>query len=48
MRSEKEMFDLILGVAQKDERFRAVYMNVQEPILMFLKTFFRTTILFML
>ena len=27
MRSEKEMFDLILGVAQKDERIRAVYMN---------------------
>lgn len=27
MRTEKEMFDLILGVAQKDERIRAVYMN---------------------
>ncbi|QWU17009.1 aminoglycoside 6-adenylyltransferase [Paenibacillus sophorae] len=27
MRSEKEMFDLILGIAQKDERIRAVYMN---------------------
>lgn len=27
MRSEKEMMDLILGVAQKDERIRAVYMN---------------------
>jgi aminoglycoside 6-adenylyltransferase len=27
MRSEKEMFDLIVGVAQKDERIRAVYMN---------------------
>lgn len=27
MRIEKEMFDLILGVAQKDERIRAVYMN---------------------
>jgi aminoglycoside 6-adenylyltransferase len=27
MRSDKEMFDLILGVAQKDERIRAVYMN---------------------
>ncbi|WP_274365591.1 aminoglycoside 6-adenylyltransferase [Paenibacillus thermotolerans] len=27
MRSEKEMFDLILGVAEKDERIRAVYMN---------------------
>lgn len=27
MRSEKEMFDLILGVAKKDERIRAVYMN---------------------
>ena len=27
MRSEKEMFDVILGVAQKDERIRAVYMN---------------------
>ncbi|USG66560.1 aminoglycoside 6-adenylyltransferase [Brevibacillus ruminantium] len=27
MRSEKEMLDLILGVAQKDERVRAVYMN---------------------
>lgn len=27
MRSEREMFDLILGVAQKDERIRAVYMN---------------------
>ena len=27
MRSEKEMFDLILGVAQKDERIRAVIMN---------------------
>lgn len=27
MRSEKEMFDLILGVAKQDERIRAVYMN---------------------
>jgi aminoglycoside 6-adenylyltransferase len=27
MRSEKEMFDLIIGVARKDERIRAVYMN---------------------
>lgn len=27
MRSEKEMFDLIVGVAQRDERIRAVYMN---------------------
>ncbi|WP_442603157.1 aminoglycoside 6-adenylyltransferase [Paenibacillus sp. KN14-4R] len=27
MRTEKEMFDLILGVAQSDERIRAVYMN---------------------
>lgn len=27
MRTEKEMFDLILGIAQKDERIRAVYMN---------------------
>jgi aminoglycoside 6-adenylyltransferase len=27
MRSEKEMFDLIVGVAKKDERIRAVYMN---------------------
>jgi aminoglycoside 6-adenylyltransferase len=27
MRSEKEMMDLIIGVAEKDERIRAVYMN---------------------
>lgn len=27
MRSEKEMFELILEVAQRDERIRAVYMN---------------------
>lgn len=27
MRTEKEMFDLILRVAQEDERIRAVYMN---------------------
>jgi len=27
MRSEKEMFDLILGVAKNDERARSVYMN---------------------
>lgn len=27
MRSETEMYDLILGVAQGDERIRAVYMN---------------------
>ncbi|WP_112180396.1 aminoglycoside 6-adenylyltransferase [Paraliobacillus zengyii] len=27
MRSEKEMFDLILKVAEQDERIRAVYMN---------------------
>lgn len=27
MRSEKEMLDLILGIAEKDERIRAVYMN---------------------
>ena len=27
MRNEKEMMDLILGIAQRDERIRAVYMN---------------------
>lgn len=27
MRSEKEMMDLIVGIAEKDERIRAVYMN---------------------
>ena len=27
MRSEKEMMDLIVGVAEKDDRIRAVYMN---------------------
>ena len=27
MRSEKEMMDLILDVARKDDRIRAVYMN---------------------
>lgn len=27
MRSEKEMMELILGIAQKDDRIRAVYMN---------------------
>lgn len=27
MRTEKEMFDLILGVANRDSRVRAVYMN---------------------
>ena len=27
MRSEKEMFDLIIGVAKVDKRIRAVYMN---------------------
>lgn len=27
MRSEREMFDLILGIAERDERIRAVYMN---------------------
>jgi aminoglycoside 6-adenylyltransferase len=27
LRPEKEMYDLILGIAQKDERIRAVYMN---------------------
>lgn len=27
MRSEKEMIDLILDTARKDERIRAVYMN---------------------
>lgn len=27
MRNEKEMFDLIIGVAHQDERIRAVYMN---------------------
>ena len=27
MRNEKEMMDLILGVAEKDERVRGVYMN---------------------
>ncbi len=27
MRSEKEMLELILGVAEKDARVRAVYMN---------------------
>lgn len=27
MRSEKEMFDLILDIAKGDDRIRAVYMN---------------------
>ncbi|MCG8501592.1 MAG: aminoglycoside 6-adenylyltransferase, partial [Firmicutes bacterium] len=27
MRTEREMFDLILSVADNDERIRAVYMN---------------------
>lgn len=27
MRTEKEIFDLILGIAKKDDRIRAVYMN---------------------
>ena len=27
MRSEKEMFELILGVAERDDRIRAVFMN---------------------
>jgi len=27
MRTEKEMFDLVLGVANRDSRIRAVYMN---------------------
>ena len=27
MRTEKEMYDLIIGTAQADERIRAVYMN---------------------
>ncbi|WP_431602538.1 aminoglycoside 6-adenylyltransferase [Ruminiclostridium papyrosolvens] len=27
MRTEQEMFDLILDVAKADERIRAVYMN---------------------
>lgn len=27
MRTEKEMYDLIIGIAQSDERIRAVYMN---------------------
>lgn len=27
MRSEKEMYDLIIGTAENDERIRAVYMN---------------------
>lgn len=27
MRSEQEMFDLILNTARDDERIRAVYMN---------------------
>ncbi|RAV17709.1 aminoglycoside 6-adenylyltransferase [Paenibacillus contaminans] len=27
MRTEKEMFDLMLGLAERDEQTRAVYMN---------------------
>lgn len=27
MRTEQEMYELLLGIAQKDERIRAVYMN---------------------
>ena len=27
MRTEQEMFDLILNIAKKDERIRAVFMN---------------------
>ena len=27
MRTEKEMFDLLISIAQSDERIRAVYLN---------------------
>ena len=33
MRSEKEMYDLILDIAKRDERIRAVYMNGSRVIL---------------
>ncbi|MBU5591314.1 aminoglycoside 6-adenylyltransferase [Clostridium sp. MSJ-4] len=34
MRSEKEMFDLIFNVANKDNGVRVVYMNCSRQILM--------------
>ncbi len=48
MRREKEMFDLILGIAREDERIRAVYMNGSRTNPNAPKDIFRIMILFML
>ena len=48
MRTEKEMFDLILGVANRDNRVRAVYMNGSRANSNAKMIFFRTITLFML
>lgn len=47
MRSEKEMYDLILDIAKRDERIRAVYMNGSRANPNIKKIYFKIMILYM-
>lgn len=47
MRNEKEMFSLILNIANNDKRIRAVYMNGSRANQNIKKIFFKIMILYM-
>lgn len=47
MRTEKEMYDLILDIAKNDERIRQYILMAPEQIQMYRKTFFKTMMWFM-
>lgn len=48
MRSEKEMMDLVLSLAEQDERIRIVTLEGSRAILIYLKMNFRIMILHIL
>lgn len=48
MRSEKEMMDLVLSLAEQDERIRIVTLEGSAQILIYLKMNFRIMILHIL
>lgn len=48
MRSEKEMMDLVLSLAEQDERIRIVTLEGHAQILIYLKMNFRIMILHIL
>lgn len=48
VRTEKEMYDMLLQIAREDERIKAVYMNGSRTNKNVPKDIFRTMILYML